>query len=612
MHKFRDSARNPLTESISPDELDQKIYGTVGGSLAQLDVGRVVAKPTPINEIWRDLSQPRRAIPATISMNADGNPAHVPDMLAKWKAVAEAKAQQSIDVIRLLNSEGDGFEVETFPPIAKSYVELVRLAAHIKANKLEHPISIIDSDSRLMIEAGERRWLAFHLLALYFGKEFEAIPAIKADGKNSVWRQAGENTQRSQLNAVSMARQFALLLMETLRDKVPFKSYEDIVAGGVSDRRFYAQVADGFQHRIPRGKGEAIQGAMHLSESQLRQYRKLLRVTEDEVINDALWVRGDVENWPETAFRDVATVTTVTVSEVISRENWTLDDLRALKESPAPKYDFPEPLVPPRRPVTSEWMNKRVVTKGGLFGTVVNVNGDWITVTHENGAPRKNYNYVELTITGERMGALPNIPAPRPAPVKPSFSIGDQVITAFGIILTVQGFENEGHLTLVNSPTNKQWRTVNTAELKRYMPPAVIDIDDPDEDADTEAYEPLTLANRPWSEGSGVAGGNKYLDNVPAVDRTELAIPASSKDAQLLLAYRASAVLIDDSATCQLIDTLLSTPIETLTDMERESSLADLLNDYHQRMIQAKEREAEEFTAVLRRIDEKVMSRLEK
>lgn len=319
------------TSKTDLEEFTDAIYGA---SEPGLETGRIVARPTPLEEIYADVRQPRRAIPYSVRLNWDGSAQRVPDLLKQWGAVA------GVDARPLIEGSGDGIETDGMPPVALQYVELARLAGDIKRVGLSNPISVVRYGNHYMIESGERRFLAYYMIYLHTGDErWQKIPAILSDGKDFVWRQASENTARRALNAIGMARQLALLIMESREgiDGVKYDAYEQIVLPGESDRRFYAQVANGNIHRIPKGFGERIQQAMGLSEKRIAEYRRLLKLTDDDTVNDALWVRADVDDWAERFMRDVAdTLPMGKVREIIERPNWTSDDLRALIERPAP------------------------------------------------------------------------------------------------------------------------------------------------------------------------------------------------------------------------------------------------------------------------------------
>jgi hypothetical protein len=325
----------------NPQEADNTIFS--GGEPQGIVDLRVVAKPTELTEIWADVKQPRRAIPASIRLSWNGDPAKVKDLLTAWEMAAYEKGLKITpgDIIR---GSGEGVETDGLHPIAAGYLELLRLAQDIKRVGLTNPISIVKQGGRFVIESGERRYLAYWLLFLLDGDSWQKIPAITSDGKDFVWKQASENTIRRALNAIGMARQLALLIMDarTGLDGQTYDRYEDMVLPGQSDRRFYAQVANGNIHRIPKGFGERVQTAMGLSMTQLSRYRNLLKLTPDDVVNDALWIRADVEDWAEGALREIAdTLPIGKVREVIEREDWTLDDLRKLIPAPTPQTPLP-------------------------------------------------------------------------------------------------------------------------------------------------------------------------------------------------------------------------------------------------------------------------------
>jgi hypothetical protein len=606
------------------DDLASVADAIFGASEAP-DVGRVVARPTPILSIWADVKQPRRAIPLSIRMHWDGNPLDVAALLEQWATVAANQAGVTIDLEALLNGEGEGIDTDKFPSVAQDFIALVRLAAGIKADGLINPITVIESDSKLLIESGERRWLAYHLLYMVMGETFTKIPAAKGNGNDSVWRQATENTQRRSLNAIGMARQIALLIMAA-RETPPiatgtmYKEYDELVSAGVCDRRFYAQVADGNIHRIPKGMGERIQAAMGLGLEQLSQYRRLLHLTDDEQVNDALWTRADVENWPEGWLRDVSTLTPVKVRAVIEREHWTLDDLKALKTPSLPSPIATGEGIIPRRPVTSEWMNKMVLTKGNLLCKVIGVDGDFIKVTQPNGQA-KNYHYTELTISGDKPGAAP---VTTPSAVEPvGFGIGDrvrtrtgtegevvavagrmigvktasgvqthypdlltkivedvkatgpwpvdsQVVTKYGRVLFVRGYIRGGTQALVNSAAGENPWSVMVGDLSAYVDP-VIDEAAIEEDVEPDAPAPT----REWVEGYGVGSRDEIsADKAPS----KLIFVRGGKEWSLLNTFASVATVTGDFEICQLMEALQKMTEQDAVQLHKVNALKDQLD----------------------------------
>lgn len=415
----RDGERlNPFSgEDKSLETVADEIYGAPASGP---DTGRVVARPIAIGEIWADARQPRRAVPVSIRLHWNGSPEAVPALLEQWHKAACKASGREVDVYEVLQGRGEGISTEGMPALFVDYLELVRLAASIATEGLINPIRVIKQRERWLIESGERRWLAHWLLKEWMGETtWNRIAAVEGDGRGMVWKQAAENTQRRALNAVGMARQLALLIMDAREglDGQHYDDFDDLVLPGECDRRFYAQVANGNIHRIPRGMGERIQAAMGLSEKRLADYRRLLRLTNDEVINDALWIKGDVENWAEGAFRNIAdTLPIGKVREVMERDEWTLDDLRGLAMEPiTPK---PSPPAPPSQGEgkTTTWAaGTAVITPTGHVGTVINQVGRLVYVQGPNGT--RPY---DATLLRPAVPQQPQPPASAPQSIKPS------------------------------------------------------------------------------------------------------------------------------------------------------------------------------------------------
>lgn len=559
MDNLRRSARNPLNMATDSQAVDAAIFGPQGGSLDQLDSGRVVVKPMSIFDIWADPKQPRRALPLNIRMHWNGNPNDVPALLRQLHQVAEAAASQALDVVALLNGEGEGLDSDKFPSVAEEYLSLVRLGQNIKANGLINPITVVESDGRHLIESGERRWLAYHLLHMHLGEQWAKIPAAKGSRTDSVWRQATENTARRQLNAIGMARQIALLIMAArgtppMESGQQYKEYDEIVTPGVCDRRFYAQVADGSVHRIPKGMGERIQGAMGLGMEQISYYRALLRLTPDELVNDVLWTRADIENWPEGWMREIRTLTPVKVSEVLQRSEWSIDDLRALKVVPVdrppttiggqPQQIPQRPAVqPPTRPIPVEWLGKHVMTKSGITGKVIEVQGDWIQVLKDADRQKKSFFYQDLTFIAP--------PAPTPllsSPWDSPFAIGDKVRTRTGHegeVVSISG-------RLIGVKTINGTTAHDRSLLSKIVTPQ-IDEDDIEPDVDPDEPPPA----REWSEGwtESIGGVNfRVGDRISTTNGRSGGVVLAVEGGQVQVEFPGSDAWWDDSTNFMLIE----------------------------------------------------------
>ena len=323
----------------NPNTLDPKTADAIGFGLGELAT-EIAAADTEfqaiaaisIQEIHPNAMQPRQSVPHDLTDLYPLTPDNVVDIFERWIIEVQLeKSQNDFDVTNYLlgkttergdqaeKDESDGGSDIGLAASTKedALMKLVDLAASIRRDGLSNPVSLMNHGDHYEIETGERRWLAYHMLYWKFGDgdvrpdgsrvNWSRIPA-RIVSRVDVWRQASENNARDNLNAISRARQLAVLLMD-LHGSQNFTSYNDCA----SEQAFYAQVADGGRWRIPRGQGERLLNAMGMTEaSQLRQYRALLRLP------DELWRKGDDESLSEGELRKMksalATVTRVTTS----------------------------------------------------------------------------------------------------------------------------------------------------------------------------------------------------------------------------------------------------------------------------------------------------------
>lgn len=323
----------------NPNSLDPKMADAIGFGLGELALDIASAdseyqaiEAVSIYNINPNVIQPRYTIPHSLTDIYTVHSDNAIDIFKRWiEEVKLERAHGEFDIMNYLLGEktarGEQAEkdedeltsISTNPStnIEKSLMKIVDLAASIRRDGLSNPISLVRHDGYFELETGERRWLAYHMLHWIFGendllpndqkRNWSRIPS-RIVKEVDIWRQASENNARDNLNAISKARQLALLLMDLHGwDKfIPFGEFDD-------EQDFYSQVADGNDWRIPRGHGEQLLNAMGLSDaSQLRQYRALLRLPSEE------WRKGDDENLTEGELRKMQnrshTVTGVTVS----------------------------------------------------------------------------------------------------------------------------------------------------------------------------------------------------------------------------------------------------------------------------------------------------------
>lgn len=323
--------------SANPNTLDPKTADAIGFGLGDLALEIAAAdnefqaiEAVSIQEIHPNSIQPRYSIPHDLTDIFALHPRNLVDIFERWIIEVQLETgQKDFDILPYLHgaathrgeqAESDNADASAAdqPPSSKELglMKIVDLAASIRRDGLSNPISLVRHHDHYELETGERRWLAYHLLYWKFGDgdrrpdsslvNWSRIPA-RIVNQVDVWRQASENNARDNLNAISRARQLALLLM----DLHGWSNFAKIDACE-NEQAFYAQVADGALWRIPRGQGERLLNAMGLSDAgQLRQYRALLRLPAD------LWRKGDDENLTEGELRKMKaaldSVTRVTV-----------------------------------------------------------------------------------------------------------------------------------------------------------------------------------------------------------------------------------------------------------------------------------------------------------
>jgi hypothetical protein len=255
--------------------------------------------PVDIFEVAPDPLQPRRAMPHFVrsAWGFDLTPDGMNRLFGAWAEAAAHEMQHDVwpmleALVLGTDAESDESDTGELRPITAGLMKLAGLAGDLRANGQTNPITVYRTQDGYRIETGERRWLAFHLLNIFDEANYRKIAAREVQGF-SVWRQAGENSVRSELNAIARARQLALLLMD-LHGAENFRPMDAFT----HELDFYAQVADGNTWRVPRGAGEKLLNAMGLQHSkQLRDYRALLRLPVDG------WEQADDENWTEYRIR---------------------------------------------------------------------------------------------------------------------------------------------------------------------------------------------------------------------------------------------------------------------------------------------------------------------
>lgn len=252
----------------------------------------------PADLLRPDPVQPRRVLPETIHVAFHEDRLTPVQALREAIQIAQVAARQHgrpfanpLELLSGLDSDEDR-EAPTLSPEELLVRDLVNLAVTIRDDGQVNPLTVVDLSqgvTRLYrIETGERRywatWLLRDFLAGYEGDG--TIPCIIIpSGKASVFRQAKENTARSGLSAIAMARQAALLILAVHDIDKP---------DGPVSHDFYRQALE-LDLRDKREHTSAILSAMGgIAKARLSHYKSLLQLSDEAL---ELADRHNIDEW---------------------------------------------------------------------------------------------------------------------------------------------------------------------------------------------------------------------------------------------------------------------------------------------------------------------------
>ncbi len=280
-----------------PDATATAIDSKLFGAIQNVDANRQSASPVSIYDIQPDPRQPRRTIPYVVRSQWSGLATDMATMFNLWVSKVETERNGlPFEIHRYLEASEDIERPEEIGPLEETLLSLIELAVSIRHGGLTNPITVAPVGLKYQLETGERRWLSYQLLYLHTQDEKYAKIAARTVEKIDIWRQAHENNARANLNAISKARQFSVLLMDLLETKRgdAFSRIDQFER----EQLYYAQVADGERYTIPRNTGERLLAGMGLKHTkQLRDYRALLKLPT------IVWQIADDLNWTEYTLR---------------------------------------------------------------------------------------------------------------------------------------------------------------------------------------------------------------------------------------------------------------------------------------------------------------------
>jgi hypothetical protein len=286
------------------------------GNPQQLEDSSIRVERLLLEMVRTDPVQPRRVLPEQLHFAFHNNRLTPTQALKELVQLVQVAARQRgrpfNNVLELLPNAEDEREDETdvkLSPEETLLRDLVNLAVTIRDDGQVNPLTVVDVSQGVMrqfrIETGERRYWATWLL-----RDF--IPSYDGDGmipciiipaeRSSVFRQAKENTARSGLSAIAMARQAALLLLTVHGYQIPDAAVPN---------DFYRQALE-LDLRGKREYTDAILSAMGGVKKGYFSYIKNLLRLSDEAMELA-----DRHNIDEYRLRPVVTVPTEYHAEIV-------------------------------------------------------------------------------------------------------------------------------------------------------------------------------------------------------------------------------------------------------------------------------------------------------
>lgn len=274
--KNQQNRMSDLLASVNADLLGDMPQQFQDNSIRVERILLEMVRPDPV--------QPRRVLPEALHFAFHNNRLTPTQALRELVQTVQVAARQRgrpfSNVLELLPNPDDESEEDQnvkLSPEEQLLRDLVNLAITIRDDGQVNPLTVVDVSQGVTklfrIETGERRywatWLLRDFIAGYTGDGMIPCIVIPAE-RSSVFRQAKENTARSGLSAVAMARQAALLLLTVNGYEIP--NYP------VSND-FYRQA---LELRIPREYSEAIYSAMGgMKRGYFSYYKSLLKLSDE-------------------------------------------------------------------------------------------------------------------------------------------------------------------------------------------------------------------------------------------------------------------------------------------------------------------------------------------
>ncbi len=232
-----------------------------------------------------DPVQPRRVLPEQLHFAFHSNRLTPTQALKELVQLVQVAARQRgrpfNSVLELLpnpDDESDDEQSVHLSPEEQLLHDLVNLAITIRDDGQVNPLTVVDVSQgvtqQFRIETGERRywatWLLRDFIPNYTGDGMIPCIIIPAE-RSSVFRQAKENTSRTGLSAIAMARQAALLLLTVHGYEIPDSAvsndfYRQALDLDLRGKREYTEAVLSAMGGIKKGHFSAIKSLLRLSD----------------------------------------------------------------------------------------------------------------------------------------------------------------------------------------------------------------------------------------------------------------------------------------------------------------------------------------------------------
>jgi hypothetical protein len=269
-----------LLASVTEDLLDGSPQHFQDNTIRVERILLEMVRPDPV--------QPRRVLPEQLHTAFHGNRLTPTQALRELVRLVQVAARQRgrpfSNVVELLpDSEAEDNDEQDvkLSPEEQLLRDLVNLAVTIRDDGQVNPLTVVDVSEgvtrQFRIETGERRywatWLLRDFIPNYSGDGMIPCIVIPAD-RSSVFRQAKENTARSGLSAIAMARQAALLLLtvhgyQIPNSAVPNDFYRQALELDLRGKREYTDVILTAMGGVEKAQFSRIKSLLKLSDEAM-------------------------------------------------------------------------------------------------------------------------------------------------------------------------------------------------------------------------------------------------------------------------------------------------------------------------------------------------------